>query len=109
MNAGRTSRCTHCTGERRRSIRCLRRLSGLVDGGDFIKKDVLGFRLPGSCSGGGTIIGTARSEAFRTPEGRRAAARNMIQNGIDGLVVIGGRWVSHRRESVPPGMAIHCG
>ena len=39
---------------------------------------------------GGTIIGTARSEAFRTPEGRRAAARNMIQNGIDGLVVIGG-------------------
>src|SRR5512136_2100077 len=39
---------------------------------------------------GGTVIGTARSEAFLTPGGRRTAARNMLQNGIDGLVVIGG-------------------
>src|SRR5512136_3313584 len=39
---------------------------------------------------GGTVIGTARSEAFRTPEGRQAAACNLLQNGIDGLVVIGG-------------------
>ena len=62
---------------------------GLVEGGDYIKKmtwDSVG----GILQRGGTIIGTARSEAFRTPEGRRAAARNMIQNGIDGLVVIGG-------------------
>jgi 6-phosphofructokinase 1 len=62
---------------------------GLVEGGDYIKKmnwDSVG----GILQRGGTIIGTARSEAFRTPEGRRAAARNMLQNGIDGLVVIGG-------------------
>ena len=62
---------------------------GLVEGGDFIQKmtwDSVG----GILQRGGTIIGTARSEAFRTPEGRRAAARNMLQNGIDGLVVIGG-------------------
>jgi 6-phosphofructokinase 1 len=39
---------------------------------------------------GGTIIGTARSEEFRTREGRRKAALNLIQLGIDGLIVIGG-------------------
>src|ERR671911_515662 len=39
---------------------------------------------------GGTIIGTARSEEFRTREGRRTAALNLVQLGIDGLIVIGG-------------------
>ncbi|MGD0878056.1 MAG: 6-phosphofructokinase, partial [Anaerolineales bacterium] len=62
---------------------------GLVDGGDYIKK-MTWDSVAGILQRGGTIIGTARSEAFRTPEGRRAAARNMILNGIDGLVVIGG-------------------
>jgi 6-phosphofructokinase 1 len=62
---------------------------GLVEGGDYIKK-MDWDSVAGILQRGGTIIGTARSEAFRTPEGRRLAARNMIQNGIDGLVVIGG-------------------
>lgn len=62
---------------------------GLVEGGDYIKK-MAWDSVAGILQRGGTVIGTARSEAFRTPEGRRAAARNMIQNGIDGLVVIGG-------------------
>ncbi|KAF8313509.1 phosphofructokinase-domain-containing protein [Cantharellus anzutake] len=39
---------------------------------------------------GGTLIGTARSKAFRTPEGRSAAAHNLIKEGIDALVVCGG-------------------
>ncbi|KAF5377378.1 hypothetical protein D9757_008030 [Collybiopsis confluens] len=39
---------------------------------------------------GGTLIGTARSKAFRTPEGRLQAADNMIKEGIDALVVCGG-------------------
>jgi len=39
---------------------------------------------------GGTILRTARSERFRTPEGRAQAAENMRSLGIDGLVVIGG-------------------
>jgi 6-phosphofructokinase 1 len=39
---------------------------------------------------GGTLIGTARSKSFRTPEGRLAAAENMIKEGIDALAVIGG-------------------
>ncbi|KAF8071739.1 phosphofructokinase domain-containing protein [Lyophyllum atratum] len=39
---------------------------------------------------GGTLIGTARSDAFRTPEGRLAAAHNLIKEGIHALVVCGG-------------------
>ncbi|EJD06466.1 6-phosphofructokinase [Fomitiporia mediterranea MF3/22] len=39
---------------------------------------------------GGTLIGTARSQAFRTREGRLAAALNLITEGIDSLVVCGG-------------------
>jgi 6-phosphofructokinase 1 len=37
---------------------------------------------------GGTVLGSARSERFRTPEGRAEAAARM--SGIDGLIVIGG-------------------
>ncbi|MFN8450404.1 MAG: 6-phosphofructokinase [Anaerolineae bacterium] len=39
---------------------------------------------------GGTVIGTARCDAFRTHEGRRLAARNLLQNEIDNLIIIGG-------------------
>ncbi len=39
---------------------------------------------------GGTKLFTARSEAFKTPEGRAKAVENLRQYGIDGLVVIGG-------------------
>ncbi|KAG2037705.1 phosphofructokinase domain-containing protein [Suillus americanus] len=39
---------------------------------------------------GGTLIGTARSAAFRTPEGRLSAAHNLIKEGIDALAVCGG-------------------
>jgi 6-phosphofructokinase 1 len=49
-------------------------------------------KLPANCRfvQGGTLIGTARSAAFRTPEGRIAAAHNLIKEGIDALVVCGG-------------------
>ena len=62
---------------------------GMVDGGDRIRKmdwDSVG----GILHQGGTIIGTARCEVFKTHEGRRIAAKNLLINGIDGLVVIGG-------------------
>ena len=39
---------------------------------------------------GGTILRTARSEEFTTYEGRKKAAENLSDRGIDGLVVIGG-------------------
>lgn len=39
---------------------------------------------------GGTILGSARSEAFRTPEGRATAYANLKAAGIEGIVAIGG-------------------
>lgn len=39
---------------------------------------------------GGTILKTARSEEFRTPEGRKHAYETLCKHGIDSLVVIGG-------------------
>jgi 6-phosphofructokinase 1 len=62
---------------------------GLVDGGERIRKmewDSVG----GILQAGGTAIGTARCARFRTREGRLLAAKNLIECGIDGLVVIGG-------------------
>ena len=62
---------------------------GMVDGGKSIRKmdwDSVG----GILQLGGTVIGSARCQAFRTREGRRTAVRNMIQHGIDGMIVIGG-------------------
>lgn len=62
---------------------------GLVDGGNRIRKmdwDSVG----GILQRGGTVIGTARCAEFRTREGRTTAAKNMIDRGIEGLVIIGG-------------------
>lgn len=63
--------------------------SGLVEGGSLIKQmaweDVRGW-----LSLGGTLIGTARCKEFRERWGRLTAAKNMILNGIDALVVCGG-------------------
>jgi len=39
---------------------------------------------------GGTILGTARSEEFKTPEGRTLAIRNLQKEGLEGLILIGG-------------------
>jgi 6-phosphofructokinase 1 len=62
---------------------------GMVDGGDRVRSlswDDVGSIL----HRGGTVIGTARCPAFREREGRRRAARNLLQCGIDRLVIIGG-------------------
>ncbi len=62
---------------------------GMVRGGDMIQElnwDSVG----GILQRGGTVIGTARSQEFRTREGRRQAARNLVSHGIDGLIIIGG-------------------
>lgn len=44
----------------------------------------------GIVSQGGTILHTARSQEFRTPEGRTQAHETLVQNAVGGLVVIGG-------------------
>lgn len=60
---------------------------GMIEG-DFIplvSKDVSNI-----IQRGGTILGTARSEEFRTEEGRRKAYGNLIGAGINACIVIGG-------------------
>ncbi|MDP4210060.1 MAG: 6-phosphofructokinase [Bacteroidota bacterium] len=60
---------------------------GMIEG-DFVKlqsKDVSGI-----IQKGGTILKTARSARFRTPEGRQEAYENLTKFELDGIVVIGG-------------------
>ena len=60
---------------------------GMIDG-DICRlesKDVSGI-----IQRGGTILKTARSARFRTPEGMKQAYENLKKFGIDSLVVIGG-------------------
>ncbi|HEX2517280.1 MAG TPA: ATP-dependent 6-phosphofructokinase, partial [Chloroflexota bacterium] len=62
---------------------------GLVQGGDLIRR-LEWADLGGILHRGGTVLGTARSAAFRTEEGQLAAARHLVQREIGALAVIGG-------------------
>lgn len=63
--------------------------AGMIDGGDAIVK-AESHHVGGILQKGGTAIGTARSQEFRTREGRRTAALNLVTRDIEALVVIGG-------------------
>lgn len=63
--------------------------TGLVTGGNLIKPADWDF-VGGILHKGGTVIGSARCSEFRTKEGRKSAAYNLVKEGIDCLVVIGG-------------------
>jgi 6-phosphofructokinase 1 len=62
---------------------------GLVKDGNEIRR-MRWEDVGGIIHQGGTVIGSARSGEFRTREGRRRAAYNLVTRGIDGMVVIGG-------------------
>uniref|UniRef100_A0A8C8S8U8 ATP-dependent 6-phosphofructokinase n=1 Tax=Pelusios castaneus TaxID=367368 RepID=A0A8C8S8U8_9SAUR len=62
---------------------------GLVDGGDNIK-EATWEKVSMMLQLGGTVIGSARCQDFRTHEGRLKAARNLVKRGITNLCVIGG-------------------
>lgn len=70
------------------------RTTGIVDGYDgLVKKSFteLGPRdVKNIIQRGGTMLRSARSEAFRTPEGRATAAENLGAADIDALICIGG-------------------
>jgi 6-phosphofructokinase 1 len=46
--------------------------------------------VSGIIMSGGTILKTARSKEFMTPEGKKKAYDTMVKRGIDALIVIGG-------------------
>jgi 6-phosphofructokinase 1 len=63
-------------------------LQGPIDGGDRIRP-ATSADVGGILHQGGTVLG-ARSPAFRTRDGLRRAVRNLVERGIEALVVIGG-------------------
>ncbi|HKG05185.1 MAG TPA: 6-phosphofructokinase [Pedobacter sp.] len=65
----------------------LRGYEGLING-DFIEMDRKS--VANIIQRGGTILKTARSDAFRTVEGRAKAYDQLKKNNIDALIVIGG-------------------
>jgi len=78
----------------RASIYYKKEVYGIMQGyegmisGDIVK---LGARSVGNIiQRGGTILKTARSQEFRTKDGREKAYQNLKKNGIDSLVAIGG-------------------
>ncbi|MDK8351586.1 6-phosphofructokinase [Gleimia europaea] len=62
---------------------------GAVEGGERIK-EMAWSDVSSILNEGGTVIGTARSPEFYEYEGRRRACKNLLERGIDRLVVIGG-------------------
>ena len=61
--------------------------AGLLTG-DAIEMDLPS--VSGTLQRGGTILGSARSKEFSAPQGIEKAKLNLIEMGIDGLVVCGG-------------------
>jgi 6-phosphofructokinase 1 len=68
-------------------IGVLRGYEGLING-DFIEMDRKS--VANIIQRGGTILKTARSDAFRTKQGREKAYEELKKKNIDALVVIGG-------------------
>ncbi|MCK6617931.1 MAG: 6-phosphofructokinase [Cyclobacteriaceae bacterium] len=65
----------------------MRGYEGMIEG-DIVK---LGARSVGNIlQRGGTILKSARSQEFRTPEGRKKAFDQLKKHGIDALIAIGG-------------------
>ncbi|MFN3597407.1 MAG: 6-phosphofructokinase [Rubricoccaceae bacterium] len=61
--------------------------AGMIEG-DFVEMDRQS--VSNILQQGGTILKSARSERFRTAEGRAAAAARLREAGVDALVAIGG-------------------
>ena len=60
---------------------------GMIEG-EFVKLDRSD--VAGIIKRGGTILHSARSQEFRTEEGRRKAYKRLQKEGIEGVVAIGG-------------------
>jgi 6-phosphofructokinase 1 len=87
MNAAIRAVVRACTYYKIEAYGIMRGYEGMIDG-DFVK---LGARSVGNIiQRGGTILKTARSKEFRTPEGRKKAYDALREEGIDALVAIGG-------------------
>ncbi|MBX2844409.1 MAG: 6-phosphofructokinase [Flammeovirgaceae bacterium] len=65
----------------------IRGYKGMIDG-DI--RPLKSYDVSNIIQRGGTILKSARSEEFRTKKGREKAFKNLKENGIEGIVAIGG-------------------
>ena len=87
MNAAIRSVVRTCAYHHIECIGIYRGYQGMIEG-DF--KEMGPRSVNNIVNKGGTILKSARSLEFKTPEGRRKAHENLLKSGIDALVVIGG-------------------
>ncbi len=97
MNAAIRAVARTCMFNDKECIGVMRGYEGLIEG-DFVTLDRAA--VGGIIHRGGTILRTARSERFKTPEGREQAVAKMREAGIDGLVVIGGDGSFHGAQAL---------
>ena len=87
MNAAIRAVVRACAYYKKECMGIMRGYEGMIEG-DIVK---LGARSVGNIlQRGGTILKTARSEEFRTEEGRAKAYKHLKDEGIDALIAIGG-------------------
>ena len=87
MNAAIRSVVRTCAYYKIECIGIYRGYQGMIEG-DFTS--LTARSVNNIINKGGTILKSARSDEFRTSEGRKKAHENLIKQHIDGLVVIGG-------------------
>ena len=87
MNAAIRAVVRACAFNQLECVGVFRGLQGLIEG-DF--KEMGPRSVKNIINRGGTILKSARSKEFRTPEGRAKAYEQLKNAGIDALVVIGG-------------------
>lgn len=87
MNAAIRSVARTCAFHNIECIGIYRGYEGMIEG-DFT--DLTARNVKGIINKGGTVLKSARSNAFRTPEGRKKAFNALTEKGIDALVTIGG-------------------
>ncbi|MGZ9675568.1 6-phosphofructokinase [Flavobacterium sp. GNP001] len=87
MNAAIRSVVRTCAYHNIECIGIYRGYQGMIEG-DF--KEMGPRSVNNIVNKGGTILKSARSLEFKTPEGRKKAHENLTKAGIDAIVVIGG-------------------
>lgn len=87
MNAAIRSVVRTCAFHNIECVGIYRGYQGMIEG-DF--KEMGPRSVNNIVNKGGTILKSARSLDFKTPEGREKAHKNLVKAGVDALVVIGG-------------------
>ena len=87
MNAAIRSVVRTCAYYSKECIGVYRGYQGMIEG-DFTT--LTARNINNIINKGGTILKSARSDEFRTSDGRKKAFQQLKDNNIDGLVVIGG-------------------